>query len=444
MSQPLPPTSVSELYALYQAHPLVSIDSRQLPPQCLFFALRGERFDGNAYAAAALAGGAAYAIVDDAAVAAALGPQRCRYVKNSQEALQALANHHRQQLRLPVLAITGSNGKTTTKELIASVMAQHYRVHYTPGNYNNHLGVPLTLLQIGADIEMAIIEMGANHQREIAALCRIAEPTHGLITNIGEAHLEGFGGLEGVKIGKGELYDYLAANGGVAFVNLDAEYLPTMAERVPRRINYLASAAPNKAIPAMETQLLALVPNVKVGLYEAETLITAQTQLPGHHNFENIKAAVAVGKYFKVPAASIVAGLEAYQPQNNRSERQEYRGVAFFLDAYNANPSSTEAALRAFAALGEPPRAVVLGEMLELGTAGPAAHHRIAALARGLGFEQLLLVGAAYAPAAEALSCPYFVDVVALRTWFWAQDWQGYTIMVKGSRGVKLEQLLQV
>ncbi|MEM9836209.1 MAG: UDP-N-acetylmuramoyl-tripeptide--D-alanyl-D-alanine ligase [Bacteroidota bacterium] len=441
MSSPAPLTT-EQLYDYYLAHPQVTTDSRKVPPLGLFIALKGDRFDGNQYAQSALDKGASYAVVDDAVVAAEIG-EKALLVTDGLLALQRLANHHRRQLKMPILALTGSNGKTTTKELIASVMAQRYRIHYTQGNFNNHIGLPLTILAIGPDVEMAILEIGANHQREIADLCRIAEPTHGLITNIGEAHLEGFGGIEGVKIGKGELYDFLAANKGIAFVNLDAEFLPEMAERVPRRINYVTAETPSKEEPNMETKLLAITPNVKVAFLNEEGGLTeVESHLPGAHNFENIKAAVAVGKYFKVASHDIAAGIRKYQPKNNRSQRETYRGVDFFMDAYNANPSSTSAALRAFVVANEAPRAAILGDMLELGQESRAAHLRIAELATSLTIEQLILVGPQYQQLADQVEARYFVNTAALKSWFWEQDWTDYTILVKGSRGIKLEDLL--
>lgn len=436
-------TSIETLFDHYLMHPEVTTDSRNVPVSSLFFALKGANFDGNKYAAMALEKGAAYVVVDDPVVAKQIGP-RALLVEDGLVALQKLANHYRRNLKMPILAITGSNGKTTTKELVAAVMSRRYRVHFTPGNYNNHIGLPLTILQITPDVEMAILEMGANHQREIAALCEIAEPTHGLITNIGEAHLEGFGGIEGVKIGKGELYDYLAAHKGIAFVNMDAESLPEMAERVPRRVNYVTAAAPSHGEPAMEVKLLKLSPNVEVAFlnFKGETQ-TAVTNLPGIHNFENVKAAVAIGKYFKVASNEIAAGLAAYLPENNRSQRSTYQGVHFFLDAYNANPSSTDASLRAFVEATEAPRVAILGSMLELGETAAAGHQRIAELAKSLPIETVMLVGAEYAQAAKELSLLHFKDVATLKSYFWAQDFKGYNVLVKGSRGVKLEGLTE-
>lgn len=433
---------LTELYQLYRRYPLVTTDSRNVPADSLFVALRGERFDGNAYAAAALEAGAARAVVSDPTLARELG-DRAFLVDDGLVALTALANHHRRQLRLPVLAITGSNGKTTTKELIASVMRQRYRIYATEGNYNNHIGVPLSLLRIGPGVEMAIIEMGANHQREIAALCRIAEPTHGLITNIGEAHLEGFGGIEGVRIGKGELYDHLRATDGVAFVNLDADFLPEMAGQSLRRINFRTASSAAGLTSEVAIQLASEQPNVSVAFADENgKIITANTHLPGRHNFENIKAAVAVGSYFKVSGADIKAGLENYHPDNNRSQRKTIRGVDFWLDAYNANPSSTRAAIDAFFRSRPESPVLVLGEMLELGHAAELAHWRVARHAVANDRVRVVLVGPGYTATARKMELPHFMDVESLKAWFWEQDWTGATVLLKGSRRVGLERLL--
>ena len=434
------PPYIRALYLRFLASSGVSTDSRHLRAGNLFFALKGPNFDGNRYAAAALQAGARFAVVDDPSVAV---DDNYVLVPDVLRALQELARHHRRHLTQPVLALTGSNGKTTTKELLAGVLSMHYRVHATQGNLNNHIGVPLTLLAMPLDTEIAVIEMGANHQEEIAALCRIAEPTHGLITNIGSAHLEGFGGIPGVIKGKGELFDYLREHRGVAFVNLNEAHLPALGQRVPQRVEYVASDAPDPKHPPMEAKLLATHPNVKVAfLAENGSLLEVETNLPGAHNFQNILAAIAVAKYFKVPGHKIAAALAAYVPSNNRSQRLRHRGVDFLLDAYNANPSSVAATLRAFAQLRPGRGAAVLGEMLELGDAAPAAHRRIAELARELALDPIVLVGAAFAESAERLGLPYFPDTGSLKPWFWKQDWQDRLVLLKASRGVKLEQLL--
>lgn len=431
---------LADIYRVYQEHPRVIIDSRKAEPGTLFFALRGNT-DGNQYAAGALEAGASYAVVDDPGI---VSPADGRYllVEDTLQCLQQLAALHRNGFRMPVLAITGSNGKTTTKELVTAVMARQYRVHATPGNYNNHIGLPLTILSMPPGAELLILEMGANHQGEIAELCTIGKPTHGIITNVGDAHLEGFGGKQGVIKGKGELYDFLAATGGVAFVNTDEEHLAEMARSVKRIIPYFTSEAPSPLVPGLEIKTLGVQPQISVEFLVAGEPAMARTQLGGVHNLQNIKTAIAVGKYFKVPGAEIVAGLEGYRPANHRSQWLDHRGVRFYWDAYNANPSSVLASLNSFAADNEPADSVVLlGEMLELGTESPAAHRRVV-LRSGQVARTVLLVGEEMRDAARELGRPHFPDVDALGAWFWEQDWTGKKVFVKGSRGNKLERLL--
>jgi UDP-N-acetylmuramoyl-tripeptide--D-alanyl-D-alanine ligase len=430
------------LYELYRKHPRICIDSRCVASGDLFIGLAGTQVQGNRYAQAALDAGAAYAIVDDPSVVV-VTDERYVLVPDSLLALQGLATEHRRRHRMPVLAITGSNGKTTTKELIYAVMARRYRVHVTPGNYNNHLGLPLTILSTPEDTEMTILEMGANHQGEIAELCRIGQPTHGLITNIGQAHLEGFGGIEGVIIGKGELYTWLAQNKGVAFVNADEDHLTKMSAGLERIIRYKESDAPSREEPGQEVKVYRLHPTIDIGfLDENGNLQGCEVQLSGRHNLQNIKAAVGVGKYFKVSGEEIATGLAAYRSENHRSQLLDHRGVSFYWDAYNANPSSMEAALRSFATDHAAIDAVViLGEMLELGDAAPAAHRKIVLLA-GQSARMVALVGPAMAAVAQEFDLPWFEDSAALADWFWVQDWAGKTIFVKGSRGNQLERLL--
>ena len=439
----MPTNGEEALYEIYRKHPNVCIDSRKVRSGDLFVGLAGTQVQGNRYAAKALAAGAAFAIVDDPSVVVA-GDGRYLLVPDSLVALQDLATEHRRRHGMPVLAITGSNGKTTTKELVCAVMARRYAVHATPGNYNNHLGLPLTVLATPPETEMTILEMGANHQGEIAELCRIGRPTHGLITNVGEAHLEGFGGKEGVIAGKGELFSWLATNKGVAFVNTDEDHLESMAAGLNRIIRYHDSEHPSKEVPGMEIRVYATSPRIEVGfLDEKGALLRAAVNLSGRHNLQNVKSAVAVGKYFKVPGAEIAAALESYRSDNHRSQKMEHRGLSFYWDAYNANPSSVEAALTAFHRAHDPLASVViLGEMLELGGAAPAAHRR-AALRAGQVAETVLLVGPAMAETAREFGRPWFKDSAELSEWFWRQSWAGKTIFVKGSRGNKLERLLE-
>ena len=435
--------SDQRLYELYGANPTVRIDSRDVKRGDLFVGLAGTRVHGNAHAAAALDLGAAFAVVDDPAVVTP-GDGRYLLVANTLDALQSLAASHRRAHPLPTLAITGSNGKTTTKELIGAVLSSQYGTHVTPGNFNNHIGLPLTILATPANTEILVLEMGANHQGEIGDLCTIGRPTHGLITNIGQAHLEGFGGIEGVIAGKGELFDYLATHRGVAFVNADEEYLGDMAARNGRVIFFEESQRPSQEVAAMEIKVESVHPVIQVAfLDKAGATVTTTVRLSGRHNLQNVKAAIAVGKYFKVPATKIAAALAGYQPDNHRSQLLKFRGVDFFWDAYNANPSSVAAALEAFSrnyARGS--SAVVLGEMLELGDAAPSAHREIVKRA-GATATPVALVGPAMREAAEASGHEWFANSEELARWFWQQHWEGKTVFVKGSRGNKLERLLE-
>lgn len=432
---------ISSLYQLFLASGKVSTDSRKIEPGSLFFALRGDKFDGNQYAKTALEQGAAFAIVDDPGLS---NVERCILVDDVLQTLQELARYHRRQLHIPIIAITGSNGKTTTKELIAAVLGSQYPMHYTEGNLNNHIGVPLTLLKLDPRIEVAVIEMGANHQGEIDQLCRIAEPTHGLITNIGKAHLEGFGGVEGVKKGKSELYRYLAETGGLAFVNNDEAFLHELSDPVKKRIFYELSENPAPNHKPYEVKLLQLQPFIRVAfLDENEQLIEAGSKLMGNHNFQNIKTAVTLGKYFKVPGAKIRAAIEGYNPNMNRSQILPWGSNSILLDAYNANPSSMEATLRTFAENDAAHKVVILGDMFELGEEAAREHQRIAQLAIELGFQQVILAGQNFASSAQTLGCSHFVDAVALKRWFQSQNWENTAFLIKGSRGMALEKILE-
>lgn len=416
----------------------VSTDSRQPQPGTLFFGLNGPSFRGADFAAAALAKGASHAVVDDTALAARY-PARYTYAPDPLAALQSLAYEHRQHFRGPVLAVTGSNGKTTTKELLTVVLSQKYSVLATSGNLNNHIGVPLTLLRLKPqEHDFAVIEMGANHQGEIAAYCQWAAPTHGLITNIGKAHLEGFGGEAGIAKGKGELFDYLAAHGGVAFVNtLDAK-LPALAAAVPQRATY---PQPPDAYPAT---LLRADPALHLRLWDG-TAVAAQ--LTGDYNFPNLAAAAAVGAFFGVPAAQVAAALAGYNPQNNRSQLvRTAHANDLILDAYNANPSSMAAALRSFAqrpvAAGQG-RVAILGDMFELGETSAAEHQALGELVADLQLDKVLLVGPLMQAAAAAYPAAQHVATKAeAAEWLAQHPLAGQLVLLKGSRGMGLETLL--
>ena len=321
-----------ELYELFRRHSRISTDSRHIVPDSLFFALHGERFDGNSYAENALKAGAAAAVVDDPSVAETLRqqwPDRCAEVPDTLAALQELAARHRRELGIPILAITGSNGKTTTKELVGRVLSRKFRTAVTQGNLNNHIGVPLTLLAMDRSVEIGVVEMGASHPGEIALLCSIARPDYGLITNIGKAHLEGFGGIEGVMRGKGELLDFMVASGGTAFWLNDSDCLKTMVESRPglRAISYSAPEAIGTE-PFVEARWDGL---------------SVRTRLVGDYNRSNIAAAIAVGLYFGIGRAEIVSAIESYDPDNNRSQKRQTAFNTLISDCYNANPSSMQA-----------------------------------------------------------------------------------------------------
>ncbi|GAB2963744.1 UDP-N-acetylmuramoyl-tripeptide--D-alanyl-D-alanine ligase [Hymenobacter coalescens] len=430
------PISLPDLYTRYLQCRAVSTDTRQAQEQTLFVALNGPSFRGADFAPQALEKGACFAVVDDAALAAT-DPARYCYVPDTLVALQQLALHHRRQLSIPVLAVTGSNGKTTTKELLNAVLSRRYRVQYTRGNLNNHIGVPLTLLSIRPEAhELAVVEMGANHQGEIDAYCRYAEPTHGLITNIGKAHLEGFGGIEGVAKGKSELFRYLTATGGTAFVNTQDARLPALGGLVPNRVSY---PGPADTYPA---QLVAAAPRVVLRLFDGTPVEAAIT---GAYNFVNLAAAAAVGAYFEVPTADIAAALAAYDPQNNRSQLVRTARNEVILDAYNANPSSMAAALASLTARpGEAARKVaVLGDMFELGDESTAEHHALGDLLARQGFGEVLLVG----PEMQRAQRPgfrHFATKAQAAAWLREHPLQERLVLVKGSRGMGLETLMEL
>lgn len=430
------------LYEIYQSCQGVTTDSRRAAAGALFFALRGEHFDGNDYVQQALQAGAAYAVVDRPA---AVHDDRCLLVADSLAAMQALARHHRRQFECPVIAITGSNGKTTTKELVASVLGKRFLLHFTQGNLNNHIGVPLSLLAMPSGTQMAVIEMGANHQGEIDELSRIAEPSHGLITNIGKAHFEGFGGLEGVKKGKSELYRFLAAAGGLAFVNQDERFLLDLAAPCEQQVRYgQAREGLADNLGYLPVELVAEQPFVSVAFRcpQQGLRLEARSQLIGHYNFQNIMTAVALGLHFGVPGVDIKAAVEGYQPGNMRSQWVESGGNTFLLDAYNANPTSMSNALLAFCQVASPKRVAILGEMLELGPDSPEEHEAIVNLALGQPLNEVVLVGQGFAEAARQHGLLHFEDVAALRAWFDGQAFSGVHFLVKGSRGNRLEGLL--
>ncbi len=405
----------------------VTTDTRKISEGAIFFALKGGNFNGNTFAAKALEMGASMAVIDEAQEPA---DDRMVLVDDVLTALQQVAMMYRESLNIPFLAITGSNGKTTTKELIRDVLAQRYRVSATIGNLNNHIGVPLTLLAIPADCELAIVEMGANHQGEIRSYCDYALPTHALITNMGKAHLEGFGGEEGVVKGKKELYDFTHAAGGVIFVNTDLEKLKRASEGM-----HITPYSSN----ALEC------------VSESPTLVYAHThdgirseyatQLAGAYNLFNIASAVAVGEHFGVSNEMIHAAICAYTPENNRSQIKRTERNTLIMDAYNANPTSLEFALEALSKQTAEKKYFVIGDMLELGEMGPSEHIHIVEVAQRLGLNGIL-VGPIFKSIWKVGDYPVFENNVAAKAYLETLAIHDHVVLIKGSRGIKLEEVV--
>ncbi|MBP3227823.1 MAG: UDP-N-acetylmuramoyl-tripeptide--D-alanyl-D-alanine ligase [Bacteroidaceae bacterium] len=432
----LDPALLSRLYALFEAHPDVTTDTRALTPGAIFFALKGANFDGNRFAADALAAGCAAAVVDDPAAAT---DTRAVLVPDVLEALQALAAHHRQRLGLPVVEITGTNGKTTTKELCAAVLARKYNVLYTEGNLNNHIGVPRTLLRLRPAHDIAVVETGANHPGEIRDLAAIVQPDAGLITNVGMAHLEGFGSFEGVVSTKCELYDNLRRRGGFVFLHADNDILRERAAGLPAETYGSPQSGAHVQGEAVAGEaFLRLRWRVADGTWHDTPL-----QLIGAYNAPNALAAIAVGVRYGVAEADIDAALRAYKPTNNRSELRRTATNSLIVDAYNANPTSMRAALENFAAIAHPHKRVVLGEMRELGPATASAHAEVLGLLRHMDLDAAWLVGSAFQEAvAAARDVPAhfrtFPDVAAVRAAIAEAAPADSLILIKGSNGTRL------
>lgn len=432
--------NLPDIYKAFRNSSGIVTDSRKIKENCFFVSLKGPHFNGNAFAAEALSKGAAYVVIDEIEYKT---EDRCFLVADGLELLQQLARFHREQFSIPVIAVTGSNGKTTTKELLAAALSTTYQTHYTAGNFNNHIGVPLTLLSMSMLTEVAIIEMGANHQGEIAALCKITKPTHGVITNIGKAHLEGFGGLEGVKKGKGELYEYLAANNGVAFINKDEKFLEGLAAAVFRKIFYKSSVDLNINNPVFELKLVQQHPYLQAGVLSLPgQMVIIETQLSGLYNFNNIMTAVAISRYFKVIVPNIKKAVASYLPKNNRSEIRQVGSNTFLLDAYNANPTSMAAALDNFDNIKADKKLVILGDMLELGNASSIEHQKIINRLGDRSDVDTVVVGTHFEAVARAQQVKHFPDVAALKKWFDKAKITNTHILLKGSRGIGLEKLL--
>jgi UDP-N-acetylmuramoyl-tripeptide--D-alanyl-D-alanine ligase len=419
------------LYNIYKQYPSVQTDTRKLKEGDIFFALKGENFNGNTFVQKAIDAGAAYAVIDEEQYAV-FG--KTVLVDNVLTALQQLAKYHREQFTIPFIAITGSNGKTTTKELVHAVLSSSFKTYTTEGNLNNHIGIPLTILKIKDDAEIAVLEMGANHQREIASYCEYALPTHGLITNCGKAHLEGFGGVEGVRKGKGELFDYLRNNNGIAFVMWDYDYLQEMSAGISTIIKYGTS---NEEI---EGTIVQSEPFIEVAIHKGADISSIKTQLVGDYNLPNILAAVAIGKHFHVSDHKIKEAIENYTPSNNRSQLIERGTNKIILDAYNANPSSMKLAIENFAKIHADNKVMLLGGMAELGDESMTEHKAIVDLIKQYDWENVILVGGDFLK----IEHPYlqFINVDEAKGWVQEQFFENTYLLIKGSRSMQMEKVL--
>jgi len=436
---------IKALYKIYQQHPCITTDSRDCPKDSIFLALKGEKFDGNQYAEGALQKGCAYAIVDNAEVAK---DDRFILVDDCLQTYKDLAREHRRQFDIPVVAITGTNGKTTTKELVKAVLSEKFNVLATEGNFNNDVGVPKTLLRLQPEHEIAIIEMGASHPGDIKTLVETAEPTCGLITNVGRAHLQGFGSFEGVVKTKGELYDYLRQRkDGLVFINADNDYLVDMLTDDMWCTPY--STDPEKQYSCISGEVISCDPYLKfrwrkplIELEEegaSQKWHKVQTQLVGAYNIDNLLAAIAVGINFGVERRLICHALENYQPTNSRSQLLETAHNRLIVDAYNANPSSMAAALENFSLIEAPQKMLILGDMRELGSASAEEHQRIVSYIETMNVGDVWLVGPEFQKTDHHFRT--FTDVEAVKAEISKCRPEGRLILIKGSNGTRLYQL---
>jgi UDP-N-acetylmuramoyl-tripeptide--D-alanyl-D-alanine ligase len=422
---------IEQLYKIYLQHPSVQTDTRKLKAGDIFFALKGDNFNGNAFAEQAINAGAACAVIDEPAYEI---PGRTFLVDDVLTALQQLAKHHREQFSIPFIAITGSNGKTTTKELVHAVLSSTYKTYTTEGNLNNHIGIPLTILKIKPDAELAVIEMGANHQKEIEGYCVYTQPTHGIITNCGKAHLEGFGGIEGVRKGKGELYDFLKTHNGTAFVMWDYDYLHNMSKGIPSIIKYGTTDAD------IEGQVIKSEPFLEVAIIKGSDAGTIETQLVGDYNLPNVLAAVTAGNYFNIPGSTIKNAIENYIPSNSRSQLVEKGTNKIILDAYNANPSSMKLAIENFAKLPAANKVLMLGGMAELGGESLQEHKAISELIAQHNWKAVVLVGGDFLKFEHPFTT--FTNAAEAKKWLQGQQFENTHLLIKGSRSMQMEKVL--
>ena len=425
--------SIIDLYDLFIHNPQITTDSRNCPKGSIFFALKGDKFDGNQYAGKALASGCVYAVIDNPDYY--IG-ERTILVDNVLKTLQQLAHHHRKVLGLPIIGITGTNGKTTTKELLAAVLSTKFNLLYTEGNFNNHIGVPLTLLRLTHDHEMAVIEMGASHPGDIKELVDIVHPNYGIITNVGRAHLEGFGSFEGVIRTKGELYDYIRRSKGKIFIKKENEYLQSIAKGI-EQITY---GSGDDAFAS--GQVVSCDPFLVFNWKQQGKLHTVETHMIGSYNLDNVLAAVAVGRFFKIPAERISRAIAAYEPTNNRSQLKKTENNELIIDAYNANPSSMKVALDNFITMPVQPKAIILGDMRELGPTSDELHAEVVEQIKKGQFDKVFLCGEHFSKVGKEFSP--FATTEAMVEELRKQPLKGYHILIKGSHSMGLEKLADI
>jgi len=426
---------IANLYAIFRAYPIVTTDSRNIPANSIFFALKGANFNGNAFAEEALSKGASYAVIDESEFAI---NDRTILVDDVLSCLQQLAQYHRNQLGVPILAITGTNGKTTTKELITAVLSKKFKVNSTKGNLNNHIGVPLTLLSMDEQTEFGVVEMGANHPGEIKTLCDITNPDFGIVTNIGKAHLEGFGSFEGVIKTKSELYDFIRNKGGKCFLNADNPLLIQQAKSI-KLIKYgeLTDYFIAGELASTDNYLVVKALFPKGWLY-------LKSKLVGDYNFENLLAAACIGKYFEVDPLLIQEAIAEYTPSNNRSQLVKKATNTIIMDAYNANPTSMMAALSNFASIQHENKCVILGDMLELGDSSAEEHQKITDFIEEQTFSDVFLVGPQFKNTIDRTQKKKFEQVELLTIYLKTQPIENKLILIKGSRGIHLEKVLEL
>jgi UDP-N-acetylmuramoyl-tripeptide--D-alanyl-D-alanine ligase len=417
---------IEQLYNLYSQNFLIDTDTRNIRKGSIFFALKGENFNGNLFAEEALAKGALYAIVDEKIET---NNTNIIKVKNSLETLQKLANYHQRKLRVPIICLTGSNGKTTTKELINTVLSTKYNTVATQGNLNNHIGVPLTILSMTPETDIGVVEMGANHMGEIKFLCNIAEPNYGYITNFGKAHLEGFGSFENIIKEKSELYNFIKENNGTVFINSDDKLQKKQSEGI-KTISYNQK----------KIKLIEVAPYVKVTFKN----VTMSSNLIGKYNFPNIAAAITIGDYFKVDSIAIKTAIENYVPTNNRSQIILKNGNKIILDAYNANPSSMKEALENFNLLKSENKIAILGDMFELGKESLKEHQKIAKLATSFNFNKVYLIGKAFSTVTVKNAFQFESFEAFKKSQNYININNNTSILIKGSRGMALERILDL